>query len=148
MSSSVPNAVPAFVAIAQAALPAGFVVKEGAIYGPNVPMQGLLITGIHFTQDAYAELGPNYKHEEHYTIQCVLTNAIGTDDQASLLGTTYGLYSDIQVAVANNPNLTNTVRLGWCRQLDYAMGYDPTKGWPTAALSFEVQCQARVTSLS
>lgn len=147
MSSSVPNAVPAFISIATAALPSGFQVKEGQIFGPYISPQALLVTGLHFTQDAYAELGPNYRHEEHYNISCVLCASIGTDDQATMIGTIYGLYSDIQIAVANNPDLNETVRLAWCRQLDYMMGYD-ANGKTVGTLSFEVQCQARVTSLS
>jgi hypothetical protein len=131
----------------QAALPAGFQVREGSIFGPRVDPAALLITGLHFTQDAYAELGPTYRHEEHYNIQCVLCASQGVDDQASLLGTTYGFYSAISVAVANHPDLNSTCRLGWCRQLDYAMGYDG-KGFAVATLTFEVQVQARVTSLT
>ena len=146
MSSSVPVAVPAFVAICQAALPAGFQVREGSIFGPYIAPQALLITGIHFTADEYAELGPRYMHEEHYNIQCALSSSAGTDDQPMRLAEVYGLYSNISVAVASNPNLTNTVRLGWCRQLDYLMTSDGKLSIGT--LTFEVQCQARVPSLS
>lgn len=148
MSSSVPQAVPAFVAICQAALPAGFQVKEGSIFGPYIAPGALLITGLHFTQDAYAELGPTYRHEEHYNIMCALCTTQGNDNQGSVLATLYGFYSDISVAVANNPNLSNTVRLGWCRQLDYSMGYDASKGWTIGTLTFEVEVQARVNSLT
>lgn len=147
MSSSLPNALPAFVSIATAALPAGFQVKEGSIFGPYVSPQALLITGVHFTEDAYGEMSPIYRHEEHYSIQCALCGSLGIDDQASLIATMYGLYSNISVAIANNPNLNNTVRLAWTRQLDYVMSYD-SKGFSVGTVQFEVQCQARVTSLT
>lgn len=147
MSSSLPNALPAFMSIATAALPTNFQVREGAIFGPRVDPQTLLITGVHFLADEYGEISPAYRHEEHYNIQCALSASQGTDDQASLLATVYGLYSDISIAVANNPNLNNTVRLAWTRQLDYMMGY-AANSLTVGTLMFEVQCQARVNSLS
>jgi len=146
MSSSVPLAVPAFVALATTALPTGFQIKEGSIFSPYIAPQALLITGIHFTDDTYAELGPTYRHEEHYNIECALSASQGVDDQASLLQTVYALYKPLAVTVASHPDLTSTVRLGWCRQLDYAMGYD-SKGLAVGTLTFEVECQARVDSL-
>lgn len=147
MSSSLPNAVPAFASIATAALPSGFLVKEGSVLGPYDPPQALLITGVHFLMDQPAVLGPDYRHEEHYNIQCTLVAMQGTDDQASLLGTAYGLYADISIAVANAPTLNGTVRVALTRQLDYAMGYDP-KGLAVGTCTFEVVCEARVTSES
>ena len=147
MSSSVPAAIPAFVSIVQAALPAGFQVREGAIFGPRIDPQALLITGIHFTEDTFGEMSPAYRHEEHYEIQCALAASQGVDDQASLLTQLYGIYADISLAIANNPDLNKTVRLAWTRQLDYSMGYDG-KGLTVAVLQFEVQVQVRVTSLT
>lgn len=147
MSSSLPLAVPQFISIAKAALPSGFQVREGQIFGPYIAPQALLITGVHFLQDAVGELGPLYRHEEHYNIQCVLCASQGVDDQASLLGIAYGLYADVSVAVANAPTLNGTVRLAWTRQLDYVMGGDG-KGLSVGSVSFEVECQARVNSLT
>lgn len=146
MSSSVPTALPAFQAIVAAALPAGFNVQLGTNFSPYITPQTLLITGIQFTEDQYAELGPRYQHEEHYNIECALASSAGDNDQATRLQEVYTLYKDISVAVANNPRLSNTVRLGWCRQLDYTPGYDP-KGMSVGQLTFEVQVQARVDSL-
>lgn len=154
MASSVPLAVPAFISLCQGALPASFTVKLGTIFGPYVPPQALLITGVHFTEDAYAELGPSYRHEEHYNIACALTvSQGGPDDEPDLMQSVYALYEDVSVAVANNPtlptpqNTTGTVRLGWCRQLDYEPTYDAVKAMMQGVLTFEVECQARVTSL-
>lgn len=147
MSSTVPAAVPAFMAICQAALPVGFQVREGTIFGPYVAPQALLITGVHFTMDTWATLGPDYKHEEHYNISCALCSTAGTDDGPSRLAEVYGLYADISVAVATQPTLTNTVRVAGTRQLDYTSSFD-SKGLSVGLLSFEVQCQARATSLT
>jgi hypothetical protein len=147
VASSIPNALPAFMSIATAALPTGFLVREGSILGPYDPSQALLVTGVTITQDAYAELGPTYRHEERYNIMCYLVSSAGTDDQPSRLAEVYGLYVLLSEAVANNPNLNSTVRLGWCRQLGMDLGYD-SKGLSVGTLRFQVECQARVTSLT
>ena len=147
MSASAPTVVPAFMAVATAALPAGFQVREGSIFGPRIDPSTLLVTGIHFLVDEYAELGPRYQHEERYNIQCALASTTGVDDQASVLQSVYALYAPLTVAVANNPTLNQTCRLAWCRQLDYSMGYDG-KGLTVGVLMFEVQVQVRVNSLS
>lgn len=146
MSASAPTVVPAFISIVQAALPAGFQVRFGTVYNPYIAPQNLLITGLHFTEDQYAELGPRYQHEEHYNIECILSSTAGDDDPDTRFQEVYALYRLIQVAVANNPNLSNTARLGWCRQLDYTPTKDP-KGLDLGMLSFEVQVEARVDSL-
>lgn len=146
MSSSVPNAIPAFTSIAQAALPAGFQVTLGTVFGPYVSPQTLLITGVHFNEDEYAELGPRYQHEEHYTVACSLCSTAGDNDQPTRLQEVYALYKDILVAVANNPTLNSNVRLAWCRQLNYSPAND-ARGWSVGQLDFEVEVQARVDSL-
>lgn len=151
MSASAPLAVPAFIATCEAALPSSFDVRFGQIFGPYVPPQSLLITGVHFNEDEYAELGLRYQHEEHYNIQCELLSSAGTSadnsDQTDRFLEVYALYQDIQVAVAANPKLSDTVRLGWCRQLDYTPTGD-AKGFSVGQLTFEVEVQARVNSLS
>lgn len=148
MSSSIPNSVPAFISIAAAALPANFNVQFGTTFNPYVSPQSLLITGVRITKDAYAELGPTYRHEEHYNIQATLCSTGGDpNSQGERLSEVYSLYDDISVAVASNPNLNNTVRLAWCRQLGYAPTFD-AKGLAVGTLDFEVYCEQRVTSLS
>ena len=147
MSASAPVVVPAFMAVATAALPQNFQVREGQVFGPRVDPQTLLVTGIHFLVDEYAEMGPRYQHEERYNIQCALASSGGKDDQASRLQEVYALYGPLTIAVANNPTLNQTVRLAWCRQLDYTMGYDG-RGLSVGVLLFEVQIQVRVNSLS
>jgi hypothetical protein len=148
MSTSIPSAIPAFMTIAAGALPANFNITLGQVFGPYVSPQALLITDIPVTLDAYAELGPSYRHEEHYNFQCFLCSTAGDpNSQLERLSEVYALYDDISVAVANNPNLNSTVRLAWCRQLGYTPTYD-VKGLAVGSLRFEVQCQQRSTSLS
>lgn len=156
MSSSVPIALPAFITLAESVLPANTSVIFNPTPPPFIAQQMLLITGIRFTQDAYAELGPNYRHEEHYNINCCLFQTGGMyNDQGSvqaLVGTTYDIYDDLTVAIAQNPTLdiaqdTIGFRIAWTRQLSYMPSID-SKGMAFAALSFEVYCEARVLSLS
>lgn len=145
MSASLPNSLPAFISIATAALPAGFNIQLGAIFSPYVTPQSLLITGVHFTEDTYAELGPRYQHEEHYAIRCSLASYAGNNDQPTRLQEVYGLYKDVSTAIAQKATLNGTVRLAWCAQLDYSPAYD-ANGMTVGQLDFEVLCEARVDS--
>lgn len=147
MTASAPLAVPAFVSIAQTALGPNFQIREGQIYNVFVAPQSLLITGIHFTEDKPAALGPDYPHEEHYSILCSLYSSAGNDAQDQRLQETYALYASLSIAVATNPDLNKTVRTAWCRQLDYLPTTDG-KGMPVGQLNFEVNITARVQSQS
>jgi hypothetical protein len=146
VSSSVPNAIPAFISIAQAALPASFTVRFSQVFNPYVAPQSLLITGVTFNVDEFAELGPRYQHEEHYNLECCLVSTAGNDDPMTRLSEVYALYKDITIAVAAKPTLNGTVRLAWCRQLSYEPTTD-AKGLGVGQLNFEVQVEARVDSL-
>ena len=150
MSTSAPNAVTQFLAIAAAALPANFQVRFGAVFGPRVDKQALLVTGVHFTNDDFAELGPDYRHEEHYALACSLCSFAGGPDEtnaATRMSEVFNLYADISVAVANNPTLNGTVRVAQTRQLEYSPTAD-AQGRSVGVLSFEVLCQQRVSSLT
>lgn len=147
MSSSVPTSIPAFIAIAQAALPEGFQIRQGAVFGPFIAAQSLQITGIRFTKDQHAELGPNYKHEEEYNILCSLVGTAGNDDTASRIQEVAALYADLSVAIANQPTLSGTVRTAWTTQTGYKLS--PTsQGWSAAQVDFQVIVTARVPSES
>lgn len=148
MASSATDAKTQLIAIATAALPSTVTVTFDSTADVYIAPQSLLVTGISWTQDAYAELGPNYRHEEHYNLECAMWSAYGDKDQDARMGEVMGLYQTLQVAVASNPTLNGTVRLAWCRLLDFNPTHDPGKGWSVGALTFEVQCQARVNSLS
>lgn len=148
MTATAQTVLPEFIDVLADALPADFQVRFAAQFGVYEDNQALLITGIHFTEDQYAELGPRYQHEEHYNLQCKLISAAGNDDHDSRFQEVYGFYATIQETLANNPSLNQTCRLAWARQLDYSALSDPTKGWSIGELSFEVQIQARANSLN
>lgn len=160
MSSSVPAVVPAFISLAKTAFPAGAQVWFGTVMPVNQSGPGnvsgvasgitLQIPGIHFNEDEFAELGPSYRHEEHYNIEGLLTAWSGGQDYAQLLQDVYTEYANLTIALANNPTLglNNPVpRLAWPRQL----GVNPTpdaQGFASVQIQFEVEVQARVTSLT
>lgn len=159
MASSVPLAVPAFISLMQGVLPANSQVVLGTafpVYAQDA-VTAVTVEDIHFTQDEYAELGPTYRHEEHYNISCCLYNTGGMyqdeADVSALMVATYVIYNDISVVVANNPTLGLSLtggswfRLGWCRQLDYSPAFD-IAGRSFGKLEFEIECQARMVSLS
>jgi hypothetical protein len=149
VTASAPNAVPAFMSIAAAALPANFSVQLSQTEGVYIAPQSLLITGAHFTEDEIVLLGPDYRHEEHYTIGCSLFSSAGTGiaDQPTRMAEVYALYADVSIAVASHPDLNSTVLVAWTRQLDYTPTYD-SKGMSVGQLDFEVSCIARVQSLA
>lgn len=162
MSSSVPAVIPAFVTLATNALPSGAQVWLGTVLPANFQsgpgdVTGvtsgvtLQITGVHFLEDMFAELGPSYRHEEHYNIECTLCawNG-GPPDFTQPMADVYAMYADLTVAVSNNPTLGLTTpkpRLAWPRQLDFSPAPDPF-GRTAGTITFEVQVQARVESLT
>lgn len=147
MSASLPSSIPALVTIAQGALPTNFQVALSKVPPVYVPSQSLLITGVRFSKDAYAELGPTYRHEEQYTVSCSLFSSAGGSDALARLQEVYSLYTAIQEAIANNPTLNATVRLAWPKQQAFTPGAD-ANGLDVGQLDFQVYCEVRVTSLN
>lgn len=167
MSSSVPVVLPAFKALATTALPAGSQVWTGSVMPVQQPGPGdvtgiasgawLQIKGIHFDADQFAEMGPTYKHEEHYNIECELCvwrgggNYDTSVDFDQCVQDVYAVYADLTIALGNQIRLNqtdpNVPRLAWPRQLSLVIAPDAL-GRPSACIDFEVQVQARVTSQS
>lgn len=151
------------MALAQTNLPAGAQIWLGSVLPVYQATPGtvatvnsgvtLQITGVRFDSDAYAELGPTYRHEEHYNLACSLCAWSGDGSAtgyAKTLQDVYAMYADLSIAISSNPTLgltTPAPRLAWPRQLDLKIGPDPF-GRPSSCIDFEVQVQARVTSLS
>lgn len=163
MSSSVPAVIPAFISLAQSALTAGAQVWFGSVTPVYQPTSGsvssvtsgitLQISSVHFDEDTFGEMGPLYRHEEHYNIVgCVIAWGNGPPEtiNAILLQDAYTEYDNLSVAVSNNPTLglpTPAPRLAAPRQL----GVAPTpaaNGMPMVQIEFEIQVQARVNSLT
>ena len=161
MSSSVPAVVAAFKSVATSAcpagtqivnstvLPAGYQAGPGEVATVNSGVT-LQIKGVHFVVDQYAEMGPNYKHEEHYNILCTLCAWAGDPNFDQRMVDVYTIYADLSIAVAQNMALglpEPKPRIAWPRQLDFTPGPDPF-GRPAGTISFQIEVQARVDSLS
>jgi hypothetical protein len=143
VSATLPNAIPAFISLCRGALPSGFQI----IYRPNLPIyvapQQLLISGAKFTKDDPVTMGPPFKHEEMYGIQCSLTSSYGDDDELSRMNEVYGLYKTLAQTVSQNASLSGTVLYAWPRQLGYTPKIDP-RGRAVGCLDFEIKCDTRV----
>lgn len=161
MSSSVPVVLPALQALAASSLPQGAMVSLSTVtpagYQPGPGdvtgvTSGVLLqlTGIRWLKDDFAVLGPNFTHEEDYSIQCVLTAWAGDPDFNQRMQDAFTIYADLSVAIGNSPRLglTNPVpRVSWPRLLSFSPQPDPF-GRPAGIINFEVRVEARVTSLS
>lgn len=150
MANSLPLSVPALMSVIEAALPSGFEVAFGNTVGIYIAAQSVLVGKVTFSKDDPATIGPNYPHEEHYTIACTLFSSAGNNDELTRLSEVYTLYNEIKVAISQNPRLNNgtvdTVRYAWPKQ----KGYSPSKdsnGMDVGRLDFVVYCEARVDSL-
>lgn len=148
MSSSIPNAVTQFQAIATAALPAGTTnITMGEALPPDISepvvLQIIRVTG----EQEWAELGPLYRREETYAIHCEITAWAGDQDFATRMTDAFSAFELLTVAVGSNPTLNGAVRLAEIRQLDWEPKPD-AKGQSTACIAFTVDCQQRITTLT
>ncbi|MGH9917416.1 MAG: hypothetical protein ACRD6W_00875 [Nitrososphaerales archaeon] len=146
MSSSVPTSVPYFVTLATTALGADATVSFGKplpLYSAPITLQ---VTGV--VGDAEpAELGPNYRREETYSIQCELTAYAGDQNFLDRLSECMTAYALLTVAVANDPTLGGSVRFAECGQYQFVPDAD-AQGQSIGNLTFDVRCSARITSLT
>lgn len=150
MSSSIPNAIQQFIAIATTALPNSPSIPTQVWFGKPLPRYiapvTLQITGVTGQQDP-AELGPTYRREEKYNLNCLLTTWAGDDNHLQGMLDAFGYFALITVAVANNPTLNSAVRFAQPRSLGYTPDADPS-GKRVGTLAFTLACEARVTSLT
>jgi len=98
-----------------------------------------------------AELGPDYRREEVFSVHCRITVIRGdASDPASYLGCmtdAWTTFNALEVAVANNPTLTQVVRFSELGEMEY----EPTttgQGLAMGVLTFVVRCSQRVNSLT
>jgi hypothetical protein len=146
MSSSIPSAVPYFLDLAQTALGDQATVsfgKELSLFSAPITLQVIQIVG----DQAPAELGPNYRREETYSMQCSLTAYAGDQDLVARLTEAMAAFGLVEVAVANDASLGGTVRFAQCGNFVFQSGAD-AQGQSIGTLAFDVRCQARVNSLT
>ncbi len=99
----------------------------------------------------WAELGPTYRIEEQYSIQCKLSVFTGQGstlpDFLSSMNSAWSIWEALEIAVANNPTLDGNVRLCWFDETNYQPTTDST-GRAMASINWVIKCEARVTTLS
>lgn len=132
--------------IAQSALPAATVWfgKPLAMYTTPLTLQ---VLAVHTGEQEVATLGPEYKREELYEIQCMLTSFAGDSDYLGRMDEVYASFGSVTIAVGNNPTLNQTVRFAEIKTFEYVPDAD-AKGMSLGSLSFTVACQARISSLT
>jgi hypothetical protein len=147
MASSIPLAVHALINIATGAFPANYQVWFGKplpVYTAPITLQ---ILGVHPATQEIITMGPDYKREEVYEIECLLTSWAGDVDYLGRMDEVFATFDLLTTAIGNNPNLNQTVRFAEIATLDYVP--DATAvGTSLGSLAFTIKCQQRISSLT
>lgn len=147
IGSSVPDALTALISIATAALPTGTQVWFGKPLPTYEAPITLQICGVRPGEQSVAVLGPDYTREEVYSIECLLTSFAGDPDYIDRAKEVFDQFHLLSIAVANNPTLNGAVRFAEMKTFEYVPDAD-SHGMTLGALTFTVECQARITSLT
>ena len=110
------------------------------------------INGVDLADQEPAELGPNFKREETFTVKCKITvfngeGANGTPDFLARMTDCFAVWKPLVIAVANDPTLGGNVRFAENGEMIYTPTTDGS-GRAMGSLTWGVRCQQRVTSLS
>lgn len=146
MSSSIPSAVPYFLTLARTALGDQATVSFGKPlpqFSTPITLQVLQIVG----DQVPAELGPNFRREETYSLVCELTSYAGDQDFVARMTEAWAAFDLLEIAVANDADLGKNVRFAQLGNIMFEAGAD-VQGQSIGTLDFNVRCQARVTSLT
>lgn len=145
MASSIPGATSALISIATAALPTAFVWFGKALPAYNAPitLQILNVTG----DQEWMEVGPAFRREETYSINCELTSWAGDQNYQQRMVEVMNAFQTLTLALYNNMTLNGTVRLSEVKTLSFTPDADP-KGLSLGRLDFAVDCQQRISVLT
>lgn len=101
-----------------------------------------------------AELGPNFRREETYSIVCEIVTFAGDQDYLTRFNDAMTVYNAICVAVGNNPWLSTsglndaTAAVRFAEVGDFSIAPHATPiGQSVCSLQFHVRCSQRVDSL-
>ena len=147
IGSSVPDALAGFMSIATAAFPEGVQVWFGKPLPRYEAPITLQILGVRPGEQEAITLGPDYTREERYSIECLLTSYAGDPDYIGRAQEVFTEFHLLTIAVANNPTLNGAVRFAEIKSFEYVPDADGA-GKTLGALTFTVDCQARITSLT
>jgi hypothetical protein len=147
MSSSIPAAVNGFTGIVTTAVGAECDVYFGQPQEVYVSPKRLRITGVRDIRQEPAEIGPNYKREETYILECEIASIAGGDDFAGRMDECFDIFEKVTTAVAVNYTLGGAVRFAQVTEGEYIPDRDPN-GQTLGILQFGIDCQQRITSLT
>jgi len=105
------------------------------------------ITGVRDIRQEPAEIGPNYKREETYIIECEIASIAGGEDFLGRMSEVFDIFARTTVAVANNYTLDGAVRFAQPLEGEYIPDRD-ANGQTLGILQFGIECAQRITSLT
>lgn len=158
MSSSIGPAVNNLIGIVTAAIPTSLT-GEGAtqvVFGELSKYEAPVILRIlEVTGDAdVAELGPNFRREETYSIVCEIDTWAGDQDYVTRFNDAMTIYNAVTVAVATNPWLStsglndSSAAVRFAEVGNYSIVPHATPiGQSVCSVQFHVRCSQRVDSL-
>lgn len=151
MSSVISSTVRYFVTLCQSVLPDDsfvFFGKRMSVFTAPLTLQVNGWTG----EQAPAELSPQARREEIFTINSALTYLAGgsgddLDFVLSVEDTVMANWALITTAVGNDYRLGNNVRWAQVGKYDYVPDRDASSGMQIGTLDFGIDCQQRIDSL-
>lgn len=160
MTSAAPAAVTVFFNMMTSAFASDTTMQVyfGAELSPFVAPKILQILGVNHGDQQPAEMGPSYRREEQFHINCKLTSYAGDQGNAAFLtrmNECYAAFAIIEKAIGNNPWLsvsgnndsTNTVRYAEIATYDF-MPEITDKAGSVGEIDFSIFCSQRITSLT
>ncbi len=110
------------------------------------------LNAVHPISRKWVQLGPTFRIEEDFSIQCKITvfsgeGAGGTTDFLTAKDNVFSVWDTLEMAVANDPTLGGNVRISWFDDADYQPAVDAA-GRAMGLMTWVIKCQARVTTLS
>lgn len=155
MSSSIPLAIPALVALFQAATdPDDVTVSDGMLteyptakyvcvgYDPDSTMT------VEFTQEMAAARGPaGHSRKENYDVLCYLRVSSGDSDLPGLRSAAFVLLSELEDLLRVQPGITLSGALGSGGTAQFMSGQvdqGEDKLGDTVGIRFRVNCKARI----
>jgi hypothetical protein len=150
MSSSIPGAVTYFMDLCNTALPDPVSVQFTSVVPMYTSAKMLIVKSITDIVQTPAELGPSYKREEEYRINCELTSYYGDQNVQSFsdrFDEVFSMFSQITVALGNDYMLGGNVRLAQVEEGEYTPKVD-LRGRTVGCLDFTIHCEQRIESLT
>jgi hypothetical protein len=148
MSSVAPAATSYFLTLARSVLPDdAFVIlmKSGTplVFTAPLTLQVYGFTG----SQVPAELSPQARREEEFSIDCCISSYMGDDDLEARMEEAQAGWDLLSVAIGNDYTLGHIVR--WAQMAEYSfIPSKDTSGKALGSVEFKVNCQQRIDSLT